>query len=354
MKVMNSLSQINLIKAFVRRIFPLVDEELNVYLKKAERIPCYVLSEQAKNSIETKKFHCQGGAIYALYPGVNLNDMIHFIVSYQTISDYLDNLCDRAQVTDERAFRELHQALSDALDPSEDISEYYRYYPYKDDGGYLVLLINECKRIVRRLPAYDLIRDRVLFLARLYSDLQVYKHLDTNIRETKMEQWFEKYVQFFPEISGWEFSAATGSTLCTFMLIAAAMDEKLLASEVGRIFDAYFPWICGLHILLDYYIDLNEDMMEGDLNFVSYYEDNSELENRMKLFLEKALESSGTLKYPLFHRTVVEGLMGMYLSDPKANTYECRTITRKLLKQTGYFAELLYSMCLDLRRKHKL
>ena len=102
--------------------------------------------------------------------------MIHFIVAYQTISDYLDNLCDRADVRDKPAFRCLHLALSDAATPDEVYNDYYKYYPYKDDGGYLKTLVKECKGVINYLPTYDLIRDKLNFLIGLYCDLQVYKH----------------------------------------------------------------------------------------------------------------------------------------------------------------------------------
>lgn len=346
--------KVNLIRKFVCDVFPIVDEKLEVYLEMAKNIPNNELSRQAVSSIKTKKFHCQGGGIYALYPGVCKHDMISFIVSYQTISDYLDNLCDRADVVSEKAFRQLHFAMTDALDPADDMKDYYKYYPYKDDGGYLAFLVKKCKKIIRELPSYEPIKDRALFLAKLYSDLQVYKHLALNVREEKMKKWFEKYLGFFPEISGWEFSAATGSTLCIFLLIAAAMDRNLKKKEVDKIFNAYFPWICGLHILLDYYIDLYEDKVEGDLNFVSFYNDIGECENRIKVFLKKAKQSAMTLKHPLFHKTIVEGLMALYLSDPKAVLGKHKVITGNFLKESGCFTKILHFICLHLRKNHRL
>lgn len=354
MKSTGVFYKINLIKKFICDIFPIVDKKLGVYLEMAKDIPDEELSRQAVSSIKTKKFHCQGGGIYALYPGVCQYDMISFIVSYQTISDYLDNLCDRVDISSEKAFRQLHFAMTDALDVSDNIKNYYKYYPYKDDGGYLVFLVNECKKVIRKLPSYELICDRALFVSKLYSDLQVYKHLDIDLREDKMQKWFKKYLGFFPEVSGWEFSAAAGSTLTIFLLIAMAMNRGLRKKEVDKIFNAYFPWICGLHILLDYYIDLYEDKLEGDLNFISYYKDSKECKERMKVFFRNAEQNARTLKYPFFHQTIVEGLMAMYLSDSKAYLGERKEITRELLKESGYFTRLMHFICFQLRKKHRL
>ncbi|ADL08267.1 tetraprenyl-beta-curcumene synthase family protein [Thermosediminibacter oceani] len=344
----------SLLYKFVNRIFPLVDAELKKYTTLAERIPDPVLSHQALESIKEKKFHCQGGSVYALYPGVSQKDMVHFIVSYQTISDYLDNLCDRAGVMEEKAFRQLHLAMIDALLPGESYNDYYKYYPYRNDGGYLTLLVSECKKFISTLPSYTVIREKILFLARLYSDLQVYKHLAPEIRECRMAGWFSNYLDYFPEISGWEFSAAAGSTLGIFMLVAAAADPELDNLEAWKIFQSYFPWICGLHILLDYYIDLDEDKDGGDLNFVSYYQNRIKCLERLKLFYQNSLEESAKLRYPNFHTTVVDGLMAMYLSDPKAFTGGREPLTAELLNRCGFYAKLMHGFCCRLRKTARL
>ena len=179
--------------------------------------------------------------------------------------------------------------------------------------------------------------------------MQVYKHLDLDLREDKVKQWFKKSLKSFPDISGWEFSAATGSTLGIFSLIAVAMDRELMIEEVREISKAYFPWIYGLHILLDYYIDLYEDIEEGDLNFVNYYKNRKECEKRLKLFYKRAKQSSQSLKNSLFHQIVVEGLMAMYLSDPKAYIGKQQGTTKTLLRSSDFFVQLLHFICKILR-----
>lgn len=58
------------------------------------------LHSQAIASIEHKTFHCEGGGILALLANEHREECIRFIVAYQTISDYLDNLCDRSTSLD--------------------------------------------------------------------------------------------------------------------------------------------------------------------------------------------------------------------------------------------------------------
>ena len=80
-----------LIVPYVTRIFPLVERKLEVWSAKPTlfRLSC---TKQALASI-SKRFHCQGG-IYASIPSQSA-ELLHFIVTLQTISDYLDNR-DRA------------------------------------------------------------------------------------------------------------------------------------------------------------------------------------------------------------------------------------------------------------------
>src|SRR3954449_3525695 len=98
-----------------RKIFPCVHKELSYWKTRAEGIPNPELRIQALASIEHKTFHCEGGAILALTAKGDYQKAIKFIVAYQTISDYLDNLCDRSTSLDPADFAALHESMSDAL-----------------------------------------------------------------------------------------------------------------------------------------------------------------------------------------------------------------------------------------------
>ncbi|WP_378955656.1 tetraprenyl-beta-curcumene synthase family protein [Pelosinus sp. sgz500959] len=349
----NIVSNLSLINPFVRQVFPRVNLELAHWANYASSHACPELKEQALSSIEYKRFHCQGGSIYSLYWGVPTNDFIRLVVALQTISDYLDNLCDRTGITDEQAFRQLHLAMTDALDSAALPQDYYAFYPLKNDGGYLTTLVKTCQDELIKLPSYQLVKTELLKFARLYSDLQTYKHLDPRIRESKMINWIQRN-HHDDQITDWEFAAATGSTLGMFMLCAAASDKNLTTSTVTQISAAYFPWINGLHILLDYFIDANEDLTNGDLNFVTYYTDQSQMLSHLTLFTEQALDQARTLSQPLFHKTVVQGLLAMYLSDPKTNSLKEQTVKKALLKKAGNYTTFMYLLCKLLRFLKKL
>lgn len=350
----HSAASLGLITKFIRQVFPLVDGELANWRQLAEKSGCQELREQALASIRDKKFHCQGGSVYSLYTGVATPDCVRFIVALQTISDYLDNLCDRAGIADEQAFSQLHLAMTDALDPDTPLSDYYRFYPFQNDGGYLKALVTACREEVAKLPSYAVVKPEALRFARLYSELQTYKHLDLAIRETKMTTWITPHLNVYQELSPWEFAAATGSTLGMFMLYAAASSPNLTQTDAARIGSAYFPWISGLHILLDYFIDAAEDLENGDLNFVAYYSSHQETLARLDLFTKQALKQAKNIPEPIFTTTVILGLLAMYLSDPKANRPAERMISDELLKNGGTYTGLIYRLCRLIRKRGAL
>lgn len=345
---------VRLLHRFIGDVFPLVNRELDSWRQYAVRHSCPELQAQALASIRDKKFHCQGGSVYSLYPGVAIPDFVRLVVALQTISDYLDNLCDRAGITDEQAFRQLHLAMTCALDPAVPLPDFYQYYPFKDDGGYLAALVDTCRQQVGKLPAYELVKPEVLRLAELYSELQTYKHIDNSLRETKMARWIHRYSDSYPGITDWEFAAATGSTLGMFILCAAAATPSLTAAEAVRISKAYFPWISGFHILLDYFIDAAEDEKNGDLNFVSYYETEQQKLSRLTHFGQQALKQAAILPHPAFTRTVVQGLFALYLSDPKTKLPDQQNIKQSLLHTGGVYTRLIYALCRLMRRKQDL
>jgi tetraprenyl-beta-curcumene synthase len=321
-----------------------------------------VLIAEGLKSIEYKRFHAQGGSVFAILPGRSHRTLkIHYpllrlIVALQTISDYLDNLCDRAGVVCEEAFRQLHSAFIDAvtLDTQGNHAAYYSLFPFKRDNGYLDSLVSECKALIRRLPSYPVVESQVLHLAHLYSEMQAKKHTDPSIREALLESWFLERKRAFPKmdpsIGWWEFAAASGSTLGIFALLKEAAIPGLESVDADLIFDAYFPCINGLHILLDYFIDQSEDEEGGDLNFVRVYSDTSKCDDRLSYFVRMSFEKAAALSNPGFHVAVVKGLLALYLSDPKVSATGLLPQGLELLRSSGQDTYVMYSLCKLARR----
>ncbi|MGN7455353.1 tetraprenyl-beta-curcumene synthase family protein [Paenibacillus pasadenensis] len=323
----------NLMYRVYRYVLPGVSAELAALRRRAELIPDPELRTQALASMRDKRFHCQGGCVYAILDPSKRRLLIPLIVALQTISDYLDNLCDRSTSLDPDDFRLLHRSMLDAIDPDAELTNYYARRAEQDDGGYLHHLVRTCQQAVRRLPGYAAAQPEVAQLVSLYGDLQVYKHIRKDLREEQLLAWRERHRQLSPELRWNEFAAATGSTLGMFALFTAAVDPGLTPEGAARVRGGYFPHICGLHILLDYLIDQEEDLAGGDLNFCNYYRDTEEAAARIGAIVEQARADALALPDPGFHRLIVEGLLALYLSDPKVGGQEdVKRVSRALMK----------------------
>ncbi|MBO9130907.1 tetraprenyl-beta-curcumene synthase family protein [Bacillus sp. 165] len=334
---------ISLMGKVYRKVFPCVHEELSGWTHLARSIPNEELRKQALASIEHKTFHCEGGGILALLAGKHIKECVRFVVAYQTISDYLDNLCDRSTSLDPIDFEALHESMLHALTPGSEPINYYRFRDEQDDGGYLAALVQTCQNVLKKTKHYDKIGSTLRELAQYYCDLQVHKHVKLEEREGRLQAWFEMHKPKLPHMHWFEFSACAGSTLGIFCLVAYAFHDKLSEEQIHKIKQGYFPYVQGLHILLDYFIDQEEDRQGGDLNFCSYYESHGETAERFRHFVVEADRNIQGLPHAKFHRLINRGLLGLYLSDRKVQEQrEIRELANRLVKYGGMTSYFFY------------
>lgn len=333
---------------YITRTLPEVQKLLHHWRIRANLIPNKMLRQQALDSLTNKAFHCQGGAIYAAHP--YNSQLLQFIVAYQTMCDYLDNLCDRAGSTDGYGFSQLHRSLLDALDPSRGKADYYENYPHQNDGGYLSALVETCRQNLASATQYFQIQPKIMVLAEWYSSLQVAKHIAMDKREGVLYNWANSQLVNYPTLFWQEFAAATGSTLAIFALVRQAFMGNNDFRTYQQMWNAYFPWICGLHILLDYLIDQEEDRLGGDLNFVFYYDNEAEMMERLTIILSQCYEQVLALPESTFHEMVVDGLLAMYLSDRKVELQGYESLRQHLIDNGSNTAWRIYRLCRTVRR----
>lgn len=345
------MNTISLLYKYIEYIFPMVDNELENWRNTAKSYGG-PLCEQAVYSINNKGFHARGGCAFALYPGCDIKSMVRLITAYQTISDYLDNLCDRMGVFDVEAFKCLHLSMTDALNPDVLLHDYYNLYPFKDDGGYLNHLVETCRKEILRLPSYHFAKDEAFKYASLYCDMQSFKHLQPDIREKLLFDWAISKNAGYKSMKPWEFCAASGSTLSIFALFSYSSNANINKHLIDEICSLYFPWICELHILLDYFIDYNEDIETNELNFIGYYKNDDEILQKFKYLIDLSLKKACTSDYPVLHRTIVLGLLSLYFSDHKAYDDNLKYITQNIISSYGIELKIMHKMCLYLRKKH--
>ncbi|MGM0790612.1 tetraprenyl-beta-curcumene synthase family protein [Bacillus infantis] len=326
-----------------KKIIPEVHRELAYWRERAGNIPDPELRKQALASIGHKAFHCEGGAIMALLAKDRYKEAVRFIVAYQTVSDYLDNLCDRSTSQDPADFSALHEAMEDALSLEPGSGDYYRERQEKEDGGYLAELAGACRGMLRGCRHYESIRSYLKELCRYYSDLQIHKHVCPEERVNRLQNWHAEYRGLVPEMEWYEFSACSGSTLGIFSLVSCALSDEFAEEDAAKIRRGYFPYIQGLHILLDYLIDQEEDLEGGDLNFCFYYQDEQQLFARLQHFIAEADKHIEGLPHKSFHRLINRGLLGIYLSDEKVRRQKhVRRLARHIIKTGGPVSFFFY------------
>ena len=157
----------------------------------------------------------------------------------------------------------------------------------------------------------------MLILSQLYCDLQVYKHIHKEKREQALQDWWKNYQDTYYSWNGMSLPQGTRSTLGIFYYSALAANEFYSAEVDHQAFQSYFPYVQALHILLDYLIDQEEDRQGGDLNFCFYYDNEQIKQQRILWIYQQAKQAVEKLPFSSFHRMVVDGLISIYLADPK-------------------------------------
>ena len=89
-------------------------------------IPDAPIREDALNSIERKRGHTDGAALFWILPRHRDLNLLRLLVAYEIIWDFLDSANERAARAGPANGRQLHLALIEALDPVAPISDYYR------------------------------------------------------------------------------------------------------------------------------------------------------------------------------------------------------------------------------------
>lgn len=293
---------------------PQAQAELSGWRRRAVAIACPRCRPQALGSLGHKAFHSLGAATFgALAHPAARHGVVRFAVALQTLSDYLDSLADRGAPLSLWECRRIHQAMVWAVDP------WARPGALRlEDGGYLRSLVGNCQASAATLPGYLHVVARNRRLASLYACMQALKHSEPGARRRSLSRWAQKAAPEGGGLAWWELAAACGSTLAILALTAQATHpggEQLALESVEA---AYFPWICALHILLDYLIDEEEDATARELNFVACYRGRDRAAARIVRLFEKSRVLAAGLTGGPFHRMVVGGLAALYLTDPKA------------------------------------
>jgi tetraprenyl-beta-curcumene synthase len=291
---------------------------------------------------QRKRGNVEGAAAFATFaPRSQRAPLTRALVAFQTAFDYLDLLAEQPQADPVAGARGLHQALLDALDPTDPGDpgtaqpKYYASYPQRQDGGYLAELVAACSTALATLPSYPSVAPASRRAAERIVEFQTCNLSKSQGDHDALEQWARAETPPSKELEWWEVAGGGGSPLCTYALIAAAADLTVVPGDAEAIEDAYFPWIGGLHSLLDHLVDRSQDAAAGQRSLIDYYSSPQDAAARMQALAQRAASSARALSRPHRHTIILAGMAGYYLSDPKASTPEARMITQRVRPTIG-------------------
>jgi tetraprenyl-beta-curcumene synthase len=282
---------------------------------RAEQIPDEALRREALASVDGKAYHVAGACILATFlEPQSARKYIAVVAPLESIYDYLDNLCDRHPNVSIEAYPVLHQAIADALDPSSAPRDYYKLGPSGDDGGYLLWLVTRTQQALGSIAGYEALQDSFRISAELYAEMQTYKHYPANQREPALKAWYEREGQGL-DLEWHEFACAAGSQFQVYAPLYELAAGRPQA--IGAAYQAHFPAVAALHVLLDSFIDQAEDREHEELSFAAVYESPERLAERVAALAGRAKRGFDALPEPARHRFVLRIMALFYLTHPK-------------------------------------
>ncbi len=345
----NIIGSIRFINRYVKKINPIVKKKTEEYYKYTGRIVKYNIKKNAVEALKQSDFDMAVSSVCTFWPGVNVKLASEVIFSFTAIIRYLNKICENSSVVTEAFIRVAFSSLKDAANiRNESFEKYFTFFPSKDDNGYLSILVERCRQKIQLLPSYDIVRDSISAYLALYIDLQVTKYSsDDNEKEVNLIRWSTAHGQKYPDLTNWEFCMCIDSGLDILLLLSLATNPDLSEEEAEDINSAFFPWVSCIHKILECYLKYNDDLSSGSLNYVFYYGNLKEYEDRIEFFTAKAL--SVRTGYRSNIKSVLKILLSLFISDPKASE-GMNKITSKGLYKSGGKGMWLYSLAAKILR----
>jgi tetraprenyl-beta-curcumene synthase len=317
-------------------VFPLARGQLRAWERIAATIPDPELRAQALGTLDSERLSAAGAALFAATaPRRRDPELVRALVAFQVICDYLDTLAEQPTAIPIDNGAQLHRALADAvLDETQPHDDYYRLHLTRDDGGYLVALVDACRSGSATLPAYALVREHAWREARR-NEVQGINHAPAELREPALRDWAEHQREPATGDASWfELAAAGSSSLAVLALLAAAADPAATPAGVEQVRHAYFPWIEALSTLLDSLADREQDAHSGALSFVSHYPSPEATILRLQEVTARAIAGARRLPNGERHVVLIAGMIAMHLSEATAWLPEAQPSTRAVLAAT--------------------
>jgi tetraprenyl-beta-curcumene synthase len=304
-------------------------------------IPDATIRHDALNALSTKRFNPEGAALFAALPRRYNTSLVRLLVAFQVLLDFLDSVSERRVPRPVANGEQLHRALVEALQPGAPMSDYYRYHPWHDDGGYLRALVGACRECCTMLPSYRCVQPLAVRGARRCG-VQGLNHDPNPLRrEARLRHWARTEFASEDELSWWELTAAASSTLGIHALLAYAAEPTLAERDLREVDAVYMPWVCAASTMLDSYVDAAIDIAGEGHSYVAHYASPGVAARRVCALLRRSTCEARGLRGGARHALIVTGMAAMYLSADEARTPAMRATTDRLLDAGGSLTHVL-------------
>jgi tetraprenyl-beta-curcumene synthase len=315
-------------------IYPRARLEIRRWRRWARRIPDPALRAQALYKLTHERLNPEAAAFFAvLAPRRHRRSLVRLMVDFQIAYDYLDAINEEPATAALRNGLQLHRALNDAVSSRPSETDYYRYHPQHDDGGYLLELVRACSAALRTLPSAAALEPLLLHAAERCGEAQSRNHAALVEGHEQLIEWADAQADK-GEYLWWELAAAGISCLGLHALFAAAACTTTLA-EAERIDTAYYPPICAISALLDSLVDHDDDASGTNHSFVGHYPSASLTAERFAAITTEARALCGVLANHRRHAVILAGIASFYLSAPGASTELARPAATRTLACLG-------------------
>lgn len=318
-----------------------VSRELEPWRRRARAIPDAAIRTDALSALAYKRTHADGAALFWILPRRRKPHLLRLLVDYQIAWDFLDDVSERGALASEANGCSLYTALIDALDVGGAVSEYYRFHPWGEDGGYLTALVGACRTGCEQLPAYAEVRPMLHRETTRALVLGVNHDRNPVGRDARLRGWAEREYASQEEASWFELTSAASASLTVHAILALAAEPRCEWGEVEGAYSAYFPWISALGTMLDSYVDRAEDVAEGNHSYIAHYPAGDAGLRRVGELVDRSAREARSLRNGYRHAVIVACMVAMYLSKDSARAASMRVDTRRLMREGGSLPVLL-------------
>lgn len=330
---------VNAAKRYWLGVFPCVRSEAASWLRRAREIPDPALRQAALANLSAERLNLDGAAAFAAFvPDAHRAAVVRAQVAFQVAYDYVDTLAEQPCRDPVRNGDRLHRVLGAALDPGGPRIDYYKHHPHKDDGGYLLSIVETCRSVLRELPSYASVASCTRRAAARMASYQSLNLNESQGNHVALQRWARAETPSGAGLRWWETAASAGSSLGVYVLIAAAANSVVRPEEATALEEAYFPWIGSLHLLLDSLVDRQEDAAAGQRSLLDYYDSPQETATRLGLLATESLSRIQALPCGRQHLLILAGMAGHYLSMPAASEPYALPAARCVLRTMGGLA----------------